>query len=183
METWEWIVLAAAVGALILLGVALVGIRRRRSHLRERFGPEYNRVVVEHGRGTGEKRLSEVEQRREAMEVRPLPAVARERYLEEWRQAEVRFVHDPRDATRSAERVVERVLADRGYDVDPDASDFDRRAELVAADHPHVADRYRHAHAALEQVDGAEATEQLRRAMVDFRAVLDELLEGERTAA
>jgi hypothetical protein len=53
----------------------------------------------------------------------------------------------------------------------------------VAVDHPHVADRYRHGHAMLENVDGAESTENLRKAMLDFRSVLEEVPQGARTAA
>lgn len=182
METWEWIVIGVAAGVLVLLIAAFIRIKRRRSHLQETFGSEYHRTVSDHGRGTGEKRLSEAEQRREELDVRPLPAPARDRYLEEWRQAEARFVYDPRDAVRTAERVVMRVLGDRGYEVDGDEDDFERRVELVAVDHPHVAERYRHGHSLLGHVDGAESTEHLRKAMVDFRAVLDELLVGERAA-
>lgn len=181
METWEWIVVGAAAGLLVLLLVALVRIRRRRAHLEERFGPEYHRTVSDHGRSQAEKRLNEVEQRREELDIRPLPATTRERYLDEWRQAEARFVHDPRDAVRTAERLVERVLVERGYELDGE-DDFEHRVELVAVDHPGVADRYRHGHAMLSHVGGAEATENLRRAMVDFRAVLDQLLEDQRAA-
>ena len=49
--------------------------------------------------------------------------------------------------------------------------------------HPDVVDRYRHGHEMLEQVDGDRSTENLRRAMLDFRVVLEELLEDARTAA
>lgn len=177
METWEWIVVGVAAALLIVLVAALVRIRRRRAHLQDRFGPEYYRTVSDRGRGAAEKRLSEVEQRREELDIRPLPTAARERYLDEWRHAEARFVHDPRDAVRTAERLVTRALHDRGYEVDDD--DFERQVELVAVDHPSVAERYRHGHAMLGHVDGAEATEHLRKAMLDFRAVLDELLEHE----
>lgn len=184
METWEWIVVGVAAGVLVLLVATLVRIRRRRSHLQDRFGPEYYRTVSDRGRGAAEKRLSEIEHRREELDIRPLPTAARERYFEEWRQAEARFVHDPRDAARTAERLVLRVLNDRGYASADDAEDdFERRVELVAVDHPNVAERYRHGHAMLGHVDGAESTEHLRRAMIDFRAVLDELLEHEHVAA
>jgi hypothetical protein len=53
----------------------------------------------------------------------------------------------------------------------------------VSADHPDVADRYRHGHAMLESVDGDPSTENLRKAMLDFRSVLEDVLQGERTAA
>lgn len=180
METWEWIVLAALAGAFVLLLLAFVSIRRRRARLEERFGPEYERTVSDSGRRGAERRLAEVEREHEELEIRPLTPAARERYVEDWRQAEARFVNDPRDAVRTAERVVGRVLEDRGYPVDVDPED---RAAHVAADHPDVVERYRHGHAMLEQVDGGESTENLRKAMIDFRAVFEELVEGERSAA
>ncbi|MGH3134224.1 MAG: hypothetical protein ACRDNY_10890 [Gaiellaceae bacterium] len=184
METWEWIVLAIVAGAAVLLLLGLVSVwtkRRRRSHLQERFGPEYHRAVSSSGRRDGERRLSEVEREHEELDIRALSAAARARYLEEWRQAEVRFVSDPTDAVRAAERVVERVLEERGYPAD---ADTEEQATHVAVDYPDVAERYRHGHAMLEKVDGDQSTENLRKAMLDFRVVLDELVSGRaRTAA
>ena len=180
METWEWIVLVAAIVAVVALAIAFVRIRRRRTHLKERFGPEYRRAVSDHGLGGAESRLSEIESERESLSLRDLPPAARDRYLDEWRQAEARFVSDPRDAARAAERLVVRVLYERGY---PEDGDEQRLVTLVSADHPDVADRYRHGHAMLESVDSAESTENLRKAMLDFRAVLEDVLYGARTAA
>ena len=178
METWEWIVFAVLAGAALLLLVALVSIRRRRARLEERFGPEYQRAVSSVGRTEAERRLDRLEQEHDELELRTLPPAARERYLEEWKQAESRFVSDPTDAVRAAERVVVRILEDRGYPIDRDVED---QAALVAADHPDVVERYRHGHAMLEQ-DGDRRTENLRRAMLDFRVVLEELLEDARAA-
>jgi hypothetical protein len=180
VETWEWIVLVAAAAALVLLALWFFSIRRRRSHLQERFGPEYDRAVSSSGRGSAERQLSDVEVEHEELRLRPLSATARDRYLEEWQHAEARFVSDPRDAARAAGRVVERLLEDRGYPVE---EGVERRAALVSVDHPDVVDRYRHGHEMLEQVDGDQSTENLRKAMIDFRAVFEELLETEQTAA
>lgn len=179
METWEWIVLGVAVGSLLVLAAALVRIRRRRAHLKGRFGPEYHRAVSGEGTGTAERRLADAEREREKLVIHELPHPARERYLEEWRQAEARFVSDPRDAVRAAERLVQRALEERGY---PSEEDDERLMALVAVDHPHVVERYRHGRAMVAH-DGAERTEDLRKAMVDFRSVLEELVQGERTAA
>jgi len=180
METWEWIVVVVAIVAVLILAGAFARIRQRRSHLKERFGPEYQRAVADHGVGGAESRLSDIESERRDLALRDLPSATRDRYLDEWRQAEVRFVSDPRDATRAAERLVVRVLHERGY---PEDEDEQRLVSLVSADHPDVADRYRHGHAMLESVDGAESTENLRKAMLDFRAVLEDVLQGARTAA
>lgn len=180
METWEWIVIGAAAGLVVLLGLALVRIRRRRSQLKERFGPEYQRAVADAGTGGAERRLGEVAEERDGLEIRPLPKAARDRYLDEWRQTEARFVSDPRDATRAAERLVIRALEERGY---PGDGDPERLAALFSVDYPDVVDRYRHGHTMLDSIEGDESTENLRKAMLDFRAVLEEVLQGERTPA
>lgn len=173
METWEWIVLGVAIGVALLLALAFVRIRRRRSHLKQRFGPEYGKIVADRGVGDAESHLGKIEQEHDDLELRDLPSVTRDRYFEEWRQAEVRFVSDPRDATRAAERLVVRALQERGY---PEEDGGEHLASLVSVDHPDVAERYRHGHALLESVDGAESTENLRKAMLDFRAVLEDVM-------
>jgi hypothetical protein len=179
METWGWIVLAVAALVVIVLAALLVRIRRRRSHLKERFGPEYARVVSEAGTGDAESRLSDLEGERDDLEITRLSAAARTRYLDEWHQAEARFVTDPRDATRTADRLVTRALEERGYPADLESAHL---ADLVSVDHPTVAERYRHGCSMLDKVEGAESTENLRKAMVDFRIVLEDVLEGSAAA-
>jgi hypothetical protein len=177
MESWEWIVLGVTIVLALGLFAALARIRSRRSHLRSRFGPEYTRAVSDSGVADAERRLAEVERERASLEIRPLPPAARDRLLEEWRQAEARFISDPRDATQAAERLVGRALEERGY---PRDEDDERLAALVSVDYPDVADRYRHGRAMLGN-DGS--TENLRKAMLDFRAVLEDVVQSSRTAA
>ena len=181
METWEWIVLGVAVVAALFLALAFVRVRQRRTHLKDRFGREYQRTVEMDGTGAGERRLAELESEREDLDLRPLPPVARERYLDEWRQVESRFVSDPRDAARAAERLVVRALGEQGYP--EDATDDERLVSLASVDHPDIADRSRHRHAMLERGD-AQTTGNLRKAMFDFRSVLEDVLHpSERSAA
>lgn len=175
METWELITLAVVVGVVIVLAFALMAVlskRRRRSHLQERFGPEYDRAVSTSGRRDGESRLSDVEKEHEKLAIRDLPVASRERYLEEWQRAEARFVNDPAEAAREAEHLVARLLEDRGYPVN---GDTETSVAHVAVDHPDVAERYRHGQAMIEN-DAEDNTENLRKAMIDFRSVLDELV-------
>jgi hypothetical protein len=179
METWEWIVIAAVAGAAAILLLALFSFwrkRRRRAHLQDRFGDEYQRTVSSEGRREGERQLGTIEEEHDDLDLRPLTPAARDRYLEEWRQAESRFVSDPHDAARSAERIVIRALEECGYPSDIDA---ERRAAHVAVDHPNVGERYRHGHAMLDS-DGDASTEDLRKAMMDFRVVLDEVVVEDR---
>ena len=153
---------------------------RRRAHLRDRFGPEYDRAVSDSGRRTAERRLSAVENEHEKLDIRPLSEAARERYLDEWRAVEARFVNDPEDATKAAERIVLRALEEQGY---PTGRDPEERSAHLAVDHPDVVERYRHGRAMLGEVDGAGGTENLRKAMLDFRAVFEEIVERQQTAA
>ncbi len=179
METWEWIALAVAGGVFVLLLAIVWGERRsKRADLRERFGPEYDRAVSDTGRHEAEQRLAVVAEKHDELELRTLPVATRERYLEEWRHAETRFVTDPADAARAAQRVVVRALEDRGYPID---GDVEEQAAYVAADHPDIVERYRHGHAMLSSADGDQRTEDLRKAMLDFRAVLDDVLEADRS--
>ncbi len=181
METWEWIVIAAAavVGLLVLVGAGMaISRHRHRTHLKERFGPEYDHAVTTAGQRDAEKRLTEIEDSHDALSIRGLPSTTRSRYLEEWRQAESRFVSDPPDAVRAADRIVLRVLEERGYPTD---GDLDHRTAHVAADFPDAVGRYRHAHEMVGEAD--QSTESLRKAMVDLRVVFEELLARERATA
>ena len=69
-------------------------------------------------------------------------------------------MNDPRDSARAAEGLVLRALEERGY---PHEEDSDRLVALVSVAHPDIADRYRHGHAMLENVDGEQTTENLAR--------------------
>jgi hypothetical protein len=181
METWVWILIAAVIVAMIVvIAVSWALQGRRRAHLRDRFGPEYDRAVSDSGRRTAERRLSAVENEHEELDIRPLSEAARERYLDEWRAVEARFVNDPEDATKAAERVVLRALEEQGY---PTGRDPEERSAHLAVDHPDVVERYRHGRAMLGEVDGAGGTENLRKAMLDFRAVFEEIVERQQTAA
>jgi hypothetical protein len=176
MDTWVWIVIAAVAAAvLVLLLATWAAERRRRVHLQERFGSEYDRAVADaRRRRDAERELAEREERRERLDVRPLSSAARERYREEWGDVQARFVDDPEGAVRQADGLLVRVLEERGYDVDDDPA---RRAADVSVDHPEVVQRYRHGHDMLQARHGDDGTENLRKAMVDFRATFEELIE------
>ena len=180
MEAWVWIVIAAAAAVVLRLLVYAMQRKRRHDHLQERFGPEYDRTVSSEGRRSGERQLTDVEKQHEQLDIRPLTPAARDRYLDEWRQAEARFVNDPEDAARAAERIVVRVLEDRGYPTDVDA---EQQAAHVAVDHPEVVERYRHGHAMLVTDGNGGDTENLRKAMIDFRGVFETLVVVEDTAS
>jgi hypothetical protein len=168
-----WIVIAVA--ALIVLGVVVwqMQTRKRTAELQDRFGPEYDRAVDQHGdRKTAEKQLADTASRRDSIEVRPLQPAERERYSAEWTQVQADFVDSPTAATREADRLVQSVMRDRGYPVD----DFETRSQMLAADHPEVVEHYRAAHAVGSRQDPVD-TEELRQAFVHYRALFELLLD------
>ncbi len=173
MDTWVWIVIAAVV-LVVLLAIWMATRKRRTSHLREGFGPEYDRTVEETGsRRKAESDLSDREKRREELDIRPLAPGTRDRFADRWRTVQERFVDDPREALRDAHVLVVEVMRERGYPTD----DFEQRAADVSVDHPHVVENYRAAHA-ISQRSEAD-TEEQRQALVHYRALFDELLETE----
>jgi hypothetical protein len=84
------------------------------------------------------------------------------------------FVDDPSGSIREADRLVCDAMRVRGYPM----SDFDRRAEDLSVDHPQVVKNYRAAHdIALRSERNEASTEDLRRGLVYYRDLFDELLE------
>jgi hypothetical protein len=174
MDTWVWILLAVVVLAALVLAVVAASRKRRSEQLREGFGPEYDHVVEETGdRREAERELAERQKRHDELQIVPLSDAVRTRYSEEWRQVQARFVDEPEGAVREADALVQRVMSDRG---DPVADDFERRAADVSVDHPDVVENFREGH----RLAGERDTESLRQAMVHFRSLFAQLLEGGR---
>jgi hypothetical protein len=181
-------ILIVVIIVIALVAAGLYFMRQRQSQqLQEGFGPEYERTLEERGgdRREAEAELRERKERRQEFEVRELEPAARDRYAERWRTAQRRFVDEPAPAVGEADALVIEVMRDRGY---PVADEFDQRAADVSVDHPEVVEHYRAAHDISGRATAGEAsTEDLRQAMVHFRALFVELLgtdeTGETTAA
>ena len=173
--------MTTAIIIIVLLILAAVAVAiwmraqqaKRREGLQDRFGPEYDRAVDEHGdRKAAEKKLADTASRRDSIEVRPLEPAERERYSTEWTRVQADFVDSPTAATREADGLVQSVMRDRGYPVD----DFETRSQMLAADHPEVVEHYRAAHAVGSRQDPVD-TEELRQAFVHYRALFELLLD------
>lgn len=177
MDAWVWVVIALVVLAVVAFLAWSAAKRRQTGKLREGFGPEYERTVAERGdRRSAERELEERQKLREELEIHPLPPSTREHYGGEWRAVQGRFVDDPAGAVGEADRLVTQVMRDRGYPME----DFERQAALVSVDHPDVVQNYRAGHAIyLAHSRGDASTEDLRQAMVHYRALFDELLDVE----
>ena len=177
MPTWAWILIAIA-AVLIVGGIAWNAYNaRRRRGLQDRFGDEYDRTVADApSRREAEANLSEREKRREQLDIRQLDPSSRDRYASQWQNTQAAFVDDPETAVADADRLIQQVMRERGYPVD----DFEQRSNDLSVDHPDVISNYRAAHGISVANDrGKASTEDLRTAMVHYRALFDDLLETE----
>lgn len=164
--------------ALIVLVVAVAAYAvvrsRRRKHLRQRFGREYDRTIdLSDSKRAAERDLADREKRRDELDLRELTDAERNRYREQWDIIQATFVDRPHSAVRDADILVARVMRERGYPVD----DFESQADLISVDHPDIVSNYRTAHdISVQNENGGVTTEDERKAMIHYRALFDELL-------
>jgi len=170
--------IAAIVIALVALVIIALIIwafnRRRTAKLRAQFGPEYDRTVALAGsRSTAESRLAARSERVHKLVIRSLNSGERARYIDEWGRVQAHFVDAPAGAVTEADQLLGDVMAACGYPM----GDFEQRAADISVDHPIVTQNYRSAHEiALRRASGRATTEELRRAMIHYRALFEELV-------
>ncbi len=172
------LIVAIAVVILVIVVVAVLYARKRKktsAGLRDRFGPEYDRAVKQHGsERKAEAKLADRETRVDLLKIRDLDATERERYLAQWQIVQSRFVDFPKGAVTEADELVSSLMQTRGYPV----ADFDQRAADISVDHPRVVENFRSAHAIAVRVGkGEDSTEELRTAMIHYRSLFDELVQ------
>jgi hypothetical protein len=168
-----WVLIVVAVIA-VVFGVFMYMQKERTRRLREKFGPEYDRLV--HDRGNPRKAEDELldrQERIEKMHIRELSHEEITRFSNSWRNVQAQFVDAPKDAVAEGDRLVREVMTTRGYPM----SNFEQRAADISVYHPHVVEHYRIAHElALRDAAGHANTEDLRQAMVHYRALFEDLL-------
>jgi hypothetical protein len=171
---WIWIA-AAAVAVLLVVGLIAVGARRNRSAaLRDHFGKEYDRTVESAGNRTqAEQELVARAEEANSFDIRALTAAERDRYRDDWRRVEARFVERPTTAVVEADELVTDVMRTRGYPM----ADFEKHAALLSVKHPRVVEHYRAGHEIIARpVRPGESTEELRQAVLHYRALFEELV-------
>jgi FtsZ-interacting cell division protein ZipA len=170
------------IGALVLAAVLIVAFvasrkrdRARSVELRERFGPEYDRAVQEHGSAAkAERELAARARRVERISFRELSDGDRARFTSSWSRIQEQFVDDPHVAVAGANQLIKEVMQARGYPSDG----FEQRAADLSVDHPDVVQHYRAARALAESDRDRQATtEELRQAVVHYRVLFADLLQ------
>ena len=177
----QWILISGTVVIAVSIALAAWFSYRKKlsKKLQDRFGPEYGRTVDDLGSRTkAESELKARERRVESLDIAPLSSTEAARFNVSWNALQGRFVDDPRGVVVQADQLVRELMLKRGYPM----GDFEHRAADISVDHPTVVQNYRAAQAiALRGERGEASTEGLRKAVVHYRALFDELLEVEET--
>ena len=169
-------IIVGIVVAVVVIGTVAFGMMAvlRRRRLQQRFGPEYDRLVGERGsRRRAEAELTERERRVEDLDLQPLTDSSRASFAGQWASIQERFVDTPADAVSAAQLLVAAVMTERGYPAEP----HDQVVADLSVGHARTLDRYR----AAEEIShraavGTVPTEDLRQAMVHYRALFGDLL-------
>jgi FtsZ-interacting cell division protein ZipA len=175
MTTTTVLIIIAAIIVVAIVAWAL--LRQQRSKkLRSHFGPEYEQAVRKYGSSPKAEEALEARQKRvEKLPIQSLSPEQRNRFADQWHAVQSRFVDDPSGSIGEADQLVCEVMEARAYPM----ADFERRADDLSVDYPHVVKNYRAAHdIALQRKSGKASTEDLRQAMVYYRDLFDELLEA-----
>jgi hypothetical protein len=174
MSAIAWVAVVIVVLLVVLAVGYLVQTQNRRRQLQDRFGPEYDRAVQEsESRKEAEEELRAREERLARLDIRPLDPEARQTYARKWTEVQERFVDAPGFAVTEADALVTAVMAERGYPTE----NFEQRLSDLSVAHAATLDHYRAAHDISRRAARQEAsTEELRQAMVHYRALFEELL-------
>ena len=165
------IIVAVIVVAALLAGLMMAQRRRR---LQRRFGPEYDRLAGQRGsRLRAEAELTQRVRRVRRLDIRPLTDEARARYSVQWAGLQEEFVDRPAETVSASHALVTAMLKERGYPTD----DRDQVLADLSVGHSSTLEHYRAAGQLSESgAAGSASTEDLRQAMIHYRAVFLELL-------
>jgi hypothetical protein len=185
MSTGVIIALIVIVAAVLIIAAVLAQRARRGSggqNLKRRFGPEYDRVVARHDgdEKAAERELAERVERHGSLRERPLEPAQREQYEARWTAAQERFVDSPREAVAEADRLLAELAGVRGF---PDGAQYEEQLAALSVHHPHHVQGYRRVHRVArasvgseQNGDGRAGTEEMREAMVEARALFEDLV-------
>ena len=165
------IVVVIVVAAVVV--AAMAAARRRR--LQQRFGPEYDRVVGERGSQLKAESTRRPGAAIRSLDIRPLSDTARANYASSWRAIQEQFVDHPENSVVKAQDLVTTVMKDRGYPIEG----HDQMLADLSVQHASTLEQYRLAHTISQSAaSGQASTEDLRQAMIKYRALFGDLLGG-----
>ena len=174
MDQQTLVALVIVVAVVVIAALVIVVYRRRRSqHLKQQFGQEYDRAVLERGNpAKAEVELINREKRVQSFSIKELNPTMRDQFRQDWVQVQNRFVDDPAMAVGEADSLVNRVMSTRGYPM----SDFEQRAADISVTYPAIVQNYRAARNIVQRHGRGQAgTEDLRQAMVHYASKFDDL--------
>jgi len=160
---------------LVIIAAIVYGVQTgRRKKLQSTFGPEYDRVVADAGNRTeAEKELRDREKRHAELELKELSPESQQRYRAAWEEVQIQFVDDPSQAVGTADELVTKLITERGYPT----AEYDERLADLSVEHANTLEHYREAHGISERnAAGQASTEDLRLALVHYRALFADLL-------
>ena len=163
-------IIGIIIAAIVVVAVVFVAsAEMRRARLRRQFGPEYDRLVEKHGsRRKADAELAERERRVRALNIRDLSPEQQASYSGDWTAIQERFVDTPAEAVGAAHTLIWSVMRDRGYPADDRTTSMD----ALSVHHSRAMEGYR---STLDLRTESASTEQLREAMIRYRALFEDL--------
>jgi hypothetical protein len=161
--------------ALVLaVAVWLIVQRLRTLRLKRRLGPEYDLTITTfRSPASAEPEWITREKRVARLQLVPLTPADAFRFSQAWNTLQGRFIDSPKGVVTEADRLARELMSKRGYPM----GDFDNMAADISIDHPSVVAAYRAAQSvATRDARGEADSEELRKAVIHFRALFDELL-------
>jgi hypothetical protein len=164
----------AIIGIIIVVIVVVAAIvvasgELRRARMRRQFGPEYDRLAQELGsKKKADAELTARQRRVEALNIHELSPDQQASYSGDWTVVQERFVDAPAEAVSAAGTLIWEVMRDRGYPAD----DRSASMEALTVYHARSLDGYRQT---AELRTETATTEELREAMIRYRALFEDL--------
>ena len=164
----------AIIGIIIAVIVVVAAIvvasgEVRRARMRRQFGPEYDRLAQELGsKKKADAELAARQRRVEALNIHELSPDEQASYSGDWTVVQERFVDAPAEAVSAAEALIWEVMRDLGYPAD----DRSASIEALTVYHARSLDGYRQT---AELQTETATTEELREAMIRYRALFEDL--------
>ncbi|MEZ0107640.1 hypothetical protein ABH920_001632 [Catenulispora sp. EB89] len=171
-------VIVTVIVLVLIVAVAVYAARREhaRRQIRASFGPEYEQVRADYGGVRGaDRELARRTHLHKKLRLEPISADDQDFYTTSWEHVQGGFLDNPALALTSAEQLVARLVAARGYP----ATDDDDHLALLSVEHGNVLPGYRQARSVSERAatdPTLVSTEEERKALMQYRALLEDML-------